>query len=136
MKSTNCRFCGITFKYPAEFGKVRYCSSRCRVSHKPPQNAWEYKGCHGSDYYGKSRRRKMAEGDKVDYLVIYEYYDWVCGLCNGEIDRDLLHPDPMSATIDHRVPLGAGGKHEWFNLIPAHLNCNDDKKTNIAEEKE
>lgn len=69
----------------------------------------------------------MAAGDKVDYLVIYEHYNWECYLCLQPIDRELCHPDPMCATMDHKVALSDGGKHEWLNLRPAHLQCNLDK---------
>lgn len=124
---TDCLFCGIGFSYPIMFGVVKYCSSRCRVSHVPPTEPWEYKGCQGSDYYGKGRRKKMKRGDLVDYLVIYEYYDWVCSLCDEQIDKTLTFPNPGCATMDHRVPLGQGGKHEWMNLYPAHLSCNGTK---------
>lgn len=126
MIKTNCRYCGLGFSYPKQFGNVKYCSSRCRVSHHPPQNPWEYKGCN-ENFYGKSRRRKMAAGDKIDYLVIYEYYDWVCCLCDKPIDRNLLHPDPMCGTIDHEREIGSGGSHTWTNVKPAHLRCNQEK---------
>lgn len=127
MKSTRCKFCGISFTFPPEFGNVKYCSSRCRVTHSPPVEPWEYKGCHGTNYYGKSRRRKMKAGDRVDYLVIYQHYDWECYLCNEEIDRNLIFPDPGCATIDHKVELQDGGRHEWRNLFPTHLACHEAK---------
>lgn len=127
MTKTNCRYCGLGFEYPRQFGKVKYCSSRCRVSHLPPREPWEYKGCYTGDYYSKKRRRRMAAGDRVDYLVIYDHYDWTCHLCHGTIDKMLMYPDPMCATIDHVVPLSGGGRHEWLNLAPAHLYCNSKK---------
>ena len=133
--TANCRYCGLWFDHPEQFGKVIYCSSRCRVLHRPPLESWEYKGCSSQGYYGSKRRRqKMQSGDCIDYLVIYEYYDWECHLCGENIDRDLTSPDPMCATIDHIVPLSQGGLHEWTNLAPAHLSCNQGKDSRLDTE--
>lgn len=131
---TNCTFCGRGFKYPRDYGIVRYCSATCRVKHTPPTHPWEYKGCVAANYYNRRRRRKINNGDFIDPLVIYIAYDWTCHLCCDRIDRELVAPDPMAATIDHLVPLGAGGKHEWANIKPAHKKCNEDKDRNINEE--
>lgn len=98
------------------------------MTHKPPKELWEYKGCHGSDYYGKKRRERMAAGDMIDYLVIYQHYNWMCHLCGEQIDRALSAPDPECATIDHVHRLSDGGLHEWKNLAPAHLKCNKSKE--------
>lgn len=125
--TTKCRYCGVEFRYPREFGRVKYCSGRCRVSHVSPSTPAEFKGCSGAKYYSKGRRRKISQGDKIDYLVIYEYYDWECHLCNEEIDPDLTFPDPGCASIDHRIELSAGGTHTWDNVFPAHLSCNQEK---------
>lgn len=49
---------------------------------------------------------------------------WVCGICRKRIDKNLKYPDPMSATIDHIVPLMDHGPHDESNLRLAHLRCN------------
>ena len=125
-----CGYCGIGFRYPREYGVVRYCSARCRVSHHPPQYPWEYKGCVSSRYYSRRRRALYKRGDKIDPLVVYMHHDWTCWLCGGMIDPTLCMPDPGSASIDHVVPLKMGGRHVWENVRPAHKKCNegDDEK--------
>ncbi|WP_130291612.1 HNH endonuclease [Pseudonocardia sediminis] len=47
-----------------------------------------------------------------------------CGLCDRGIDEDLKHPDPMSFSVDHIIPLARGGEHTYANTQPAHLRCN------------
>lgn len=54
-----------------------------------------------------------------------------CPLCGSAIDRDLMHPDPMSKSLDHIVPLSKGGTHEQSNLQWAHLVCNTRKGATV-----
>lgn len=105
---------------------VKYCSANCRVLVEPPKNTWEYKGCVGSKYFSKSRRRAYR-GHCIDSLVVYMAYDWTCWLCSDRIDPALSNPDPLSATIDHIVPLEQGGEHSYLNIRPAHKICNEER---------
>lgn len=122
-----CGYCGIGFKYPKDFGMVRYCSAVCRVTAEPPIHSWEYKGCRSRRYYSRTRRNQYRRGDKIDPLVIYLVYGWTCHLCCGRIDPTLQQPDDWSATIDHVLPLSLGGKHSWDNVKPAHRFCNQQR---------
>jgi hypothetical protein len=75
-----------------------------------------------------ARRQRMAgtEGrvERIDPLAVYERDGWVCQLCTKPLDRELRHPDPGSPSLDHRIPLVAGGRHEVANVWTAHLRCN------------
>lgn len=65
--------------------------------------------------YDKNRKRILAEGE-------------VCALCGLPIDKKLRFPDPMSATVDHIVPIAKGGHpSDPQNLQIAHLICNQIK---------
>ena len=44
-----------------------------------------------------------------------------------KVDKDLMWPDPMSASLDHIVPLSRGGTHTLDNVQLAHLACNERK---------
>ena len=57
-------------------------------------------------------------------LDVLERDGWVCGLCGLAIQRELQHPDPMSASIDHVIARAHGGSHDWTNLRASHLACN------------
>lgn len=49
--------------------------------------------------------------------------------CGRLIDRTLPPGDPMSATVDHIVPLIAGGDpYERSNLRAAHRSCNSARR--------
>jgi 5-methylcytosine-specific restriction endonuclease McrA len=40
------------------------------------------------------------------------------------VRKNLRHPHPLSASLDHLVPLSAGGVHAPDNVALAHLRCN------------
>lgn len=70
------------------------------------------------------RARQDARIDRFDPLDVYERDGWMCQICGSEVDREVLHPDPLSATLDHVVPLSRGGDHTAENSVLAHLRCN------------
>lgn len=55
----------------------------------------------------------------------------VCAICGGYVDKSLPFPHPMSASIDHIIPVTKGGRSTLNNLQLAHLGCNKAKGTNI-----
>lgn len=60
------------------------------------------------------RRTEIAERDK-----------WRCGICGGTVPQDAVWPDPLSASLDHVVPLTEpGATHDPANVRLAHLACN------------
>ena len=72
--------------------------------------------------YEHNRKIVLAEGT-------------VCALCGMPIDKKKRFPDPMSATVDHIVPVAKGGHpSDLQNLQIAHLICNQVKgsKTTIS----
>lgn len=75
-------------------------------------------------YYSAKRRKIYAEGDDIDACVLFELYSWTCYICKKPIDRYLRYPNYRAATIEHILPLCAGGSHTWDNVVPAHAVCN------------
>lgn len=69
-------------------------------------------------------KRGAAQAEAFEYAEVYERDGWVCGLCGDPVDRELVWPDPMSASLDHVVPLSKGGAHTRENSQCAHLVCN------------
>lgn len=56
----------------------------------------------------------------------------VCGICGQPVDMSLKSPDPMSATIDHIIPLDKGGHpSDISNLQLAHRWCNRQKSNKL-----
>ena len=65
----------------------------------------------------------------------------ICGICGRPVDKSLKYPHPMSATIDHIIPVnGPGGLRghpsDLSNLQLAHFSCNRQKSDKIFRNKE
>ena len=77
----------------------------------------------------------MAAGEDVKHLTVFERDNWTCGICEGEVDKNLRQPDPMCATLDHVVPISVCLEQGWqietihtyANTQCAHLKCNLEK---------
>lgn len=55
-----------------------------------------------------------------------------CGICGKPVDFNLKYPDPLSATVDHIVPVAKGGHpSELANLQLAHFTCNRQKSDKL-----
>ena len=50
--------------------------------------------------------------------------DTYCCICGEVVDKSLRFPDPMSATVDHVIPVVDGGQHTLDNCRLAHYSCN------------
>lgn len=128
-----CLICGAVFS--ARAGGARYkratCSDDCfrlwrnevarqRHATRSPKQAQ-------ARLDRKARRRALTKGATAEPFTYVEVFDrdgWMCGLCDEPVDRELKHPDPMCASLDHVVPLSIGGHHVLSNVQCAHLVCN------------
>ena len=84
--------------------------------------------------YELRRARKKTNGPVEKFLnvEVFERDDWLCGLCGEQVDKDLMWPDPMSASLDHIIPLSRGGEHTLDNVQLAHLVCNIRKNNQVT----
>lgn len=80
----------------------------------------------------RAQKKGAAVGDGFLPGEVFERDGWVCGLCGEDVPRDAQHPDPMSASVDHVVPLSRGGAHSIENVQCAHLRCNVRKGANMT----
>jgi 5-methylcytosine-specific restriction endonuclease McrA len=60
----------------------------------------------------------------------------ICGICGKPVDHSLKYPHPMSATIDHIIPVNGkngicGHPSDIENLQLAHFSCNRQKSDKI-----
>lgn len=118
------RLCDLC-KSPAE-----HPCPRCGVMHRgdrpscSPACSAELRRAH---YRDKTRRRKDVERSAptpLDRLEVFASCGWVCSLCSEHVDPALEWPDLRSASIDHIIPIAAGGLHVRENVQLAHLACN------------
>lgn len=76
--------------------------------------------------HGRRVRLQGSGGavERIDPRGVFDRDGWICQLCHRPIEPSLRHPDPGSASLDHRVPLAAGGTHTMANVWASHLQCN------------
>lgn len=151
----NCETCGIG--YVSSRPDRRACSTKCwqrrhRVRQPSairvcaqcnfmyvgtPQRRFCSPGCGAKYHFQADRDRRRAVGlgrpaETIFRLTIFERDRWRCGICRDPVDRDRKHPDPLSASLDHVIPLARGGTHSDGNVQLAHLACNIAKGARVA----
>jgi 5-methylcytosine-specific restriction endonuclease McrA len=73
------------------------------------------------------RRRARLAGvveEKIDLREIFEKTD-VCVICNEKMNLDTGQSDRMYVSLDHIIPLKAGGGHTADNVRFVHIFCNN-----------
>lgn len=86
----------------------------------------------GSDYKARAERWGV-DYEPFSKVKIFDRDGWLCGICSEPIDRVLTHPDPMSVSLDHIIPMSKGGGHIPSNATCAHLFCNLSKGNRYDE---
>lgn len=79
------------------------------------------------------RRRALIAGSAVGPVDLNALWTGECGLCGDPLDREVRHPDPMSKSLDHIIPLSRGGGHVQGNLQWTHLVCNVSKGARLPD---
>lgn len=108
----------ITCKQCAEVfvGKwVTLCPACVRANHR-----------EGKRRQHRIRRARLASVLVVPYRSgdIFERDGYRCHLCGRMTRRDAVVPHPKAPTIDHLVPISAGGADAPLNVATAHFECN------------
>lgn len=120
-RSAPCRYCGEPV---GRVNQVRCSKTQCRLAFNAERMRTKYSDLVSA----QGARRRMAEKETRTELFasveVYERDNWVCGLCDGEVDQSVKYPDPLSASLDHVVPLSLGGAHTRENTRCSHLVCN------------
>ena len=93
---------------------------RAEGRERPPE--WSER--RRSNWKKRKAAKRGAEAENFVYRDIFERDGWACGICAEPVSPDLAYPDPMSASLDHIVPLSKGGTHAAENVQCAHLVCN------------
>ena len=84
-----------------------------------------YKALLRREYRRDTKRRGVRT--PLGYVTARQLGDrdaWRCHLCRKRVDPALRWPDPMSASVDHLIPVSDGGRDETSNLALSHLTCN------------
>lgn len=87
--------------------------------------AWERGAAHRQAAKARRRGRMRAGTTETVYRKrVYQRDGWRCQLCGRLVRSDAKAPHPDSPTLDHIVPLSAGGEHSYRNVQLAHFYCN------------
>ena len=77
-------------------------------------------------------QKHATQVQPIRNVDVFERDGWRCGICDDLIDRSLVWPDPMCATLDHIIPLSEDGTHTLDNVRAAHARCNIQKGASLA----
>jgi hypothetical protein len=109
-----CARCGDQFTSRCPAGtSAKFCSDRCRG-----------KGSRSDTRRARRARERAAFVAPVVSVEIFTRDRWICGICAEPVDPALEYPNLRSASLDHVIPLAAGGTHEPDNCQCAHFICN------------
>lgn len=89
---------------------------------------------------GGFRRRRRKAGlpddvaEMVDPAVVFARDGGICRICGDAVDNQVPWPDPLSATMDHIIPVkDPESTHSYSNMALAHWDCNRRKQARRAE---
>lgn len=111
----------------------RYCSRDCWQSVVSEHYVTE--GLHRTKHRRRKQRLREAHVENVSRIAVLDRDKWVCHLCCKKIRKTLRYPHQMSASLDHVIPISAGGSHEMANVRAAHLICNVRKRDRGGNEQ-
>lgn len=105
-----CARCGKNFV--RRVGSVgSFCSEKCRdKSHERRREA--------------RKRSGRASGDHFTIRDVAVRDGWRCHLCGKQVPDEPWSGHPLNATVDHLLPLSAGGTDTLPNVKLAHFKCN------------
>lgn len=124
-----CGVCGMAFSTARD--DQRFCSGRCNRKFWS-RKAYADKKAAGTAWNDRRKANAKARRARKKNTVVVEVVrpDEIrardgnrCGLCGGKVS-DKPYPHPLSASLDHIVPLARGGSHEPANVHLTHLRCN------------
>lgn len=107
--------------------ETRRRAARCEVCQEPfttTDSRRIYCGDECAERRHHRRPNRRGWVDQYTRLKILERDGWQCYLCDRPIDRELAYPHPLSKSVDHVIPVSAGGSGRPENLRAAHLVCN------------
>lgn len=77
-------------------------------------------------------KRGAADAESFEHREVFDRDYWMCGICSRPVNPELCYPDPMSASLDHVIPVSRGGSHARDNAQCSHLFCNLSKGSRDA----
>lgn len=82
------------------------------------------KGTQATNRRKNAKRKGAVVGIRYTLVEIGDRDGWCCHICRKTVNRTLPGTAEHGPTIDHLVPLAAGGHDEPVNVSLAHRSCN------------
>lgn len=122
-----CAHCGQSFT--AHRRLARFCGLQCRRTADFLRNYEAYV------IRAKIRRATLrgVRTEQFSHLDVFERDGWICYLCKTPVNRAAIWPDSTGPSLDHVIPLVAGGEHSMANTRCTHLGCNLSKGSSSVE---
>lgn len=103
--------------------------TRCGVAMaQPSQTRASCPACRERSKRAKSMRRRLVAASGVTIKEIGERDGWRCHICRKVVDVR-RNDARFGPSIDHLIPIAAGGSDDPSNLALAHRRCNSSRGT-------
>lgn len=109
-ESVECEVCGD--RYIGYSKKTKYCSDDCRAIGLSTNKTI------------RDRRIRQSSIEHFTREEIFERDRWICHICDTPIPKGAAYPKPLSASLDHVIPVSKGGEHTRDNTAASHFRCN------------
>lgn len=78
------------------------------------------------DAHKRRARERSLSTETINRWELFDRDRWTCGICDTGIPIVVRHPHPLSASVDHIIPISheACPGHVWTNVQASHLVCN------------
>ena len=117
---TSCMMCNASVEGRSH--RVKYCSYACCRKAEKKRNKEYYR--YSKRVENKKRGDAAIGCERFLSIEIFERDKWTCQICGKKVNKDLKVPHRMAPTLDHILPISAGGLHTRQNVRLAHLSCN------------
>lgn len=110
---------------------LQFCMD-CGNTYPPSRMRMRCAECHEAselERRGLAHARRLAVlrrgAPGLNWRAVGERHGWICALCGDFVTVEPGTPAcPGGATVDHILPIVAGGEHVWENVQLAHWSCN------------
>ena len=109
---SSCYTCGVFLRAQNKKTPVARCEP-CRLKGQVDRNRRK-----------NAKRRGARVGLWFSLQQVGDRDGWRCHLCGRRVDKNLSGKDRLGPTIDHLVPISAGGMDVLENVRLAHRSCN------------
>lgn len=127
-----CAMCGSSLTRRVDRRRAPCCSPECRrllqFGARPASFQYDW----NQDAQARARKYGCRLIENVDRDTVLTRDLHRCYICGIDTSRTTDPFDPSSATIDHVVPLTAGGSHSMSNVRCCCLSCNSSKADRVG----